>query len=134
MMKHSDQITIVDPTINTPAWRNVSPKNLNTRPRKISPNARPPNLTMSPNEATQSRGTASHPIIDRPVPGRSSGGGRPRGAAMYESLDHADFGMGGEQRLREDVVEREHTQERDHDGLVDRPTHPLGATRGGHAL
>ena len=26
MMKQSDQITIVEPTISTPAWRSASPK------------------------------------------------------------------------------------------------------------
>src|SRR3954470_20550384 len=105
MMKHSDQITIVEPTINTPAWRSASPKYLNTRPRKISPNARPPNFTMSPNEATQSRGTAIQPGtrgLPRSSSARVLGGGRaanwPTRAAMYESLDHADFGMGREQR------------------------------------
>src|SRR4051794_30224730 len=109
MMKQSDQITIVEPTINTPACRNASPKYLNTRPRKISPKARPPNLTMSPKEAIQSRGTAIQPGTSGP------------------SLDHADFGMGGEQRLGEDVVEREHAQERDHDRLIDGSTDPFGA-------
>ena len=44
------------------------------------------------------------------------------------------FGMRGEQHLREHVVERAEPQERDHDRLVDRPAHALGAAGGGHAL
>src|SRR4051794_23420719 len=92
MMKQSDQITIVEPTISTPAWRSASPKYLNTRRRKISPKTRAENLMMSPNEATQSRGTAIQPGI----------------SAGLASLDHADFGMGGQEGLGEDVVEREH--------------------------
>src|SRR5438045_634798 len=63
MMKHRLQITIVDPTIRTPACLSASLKKRNTRPRKISPNTRALNLTMSPNEATHSRGTVSQPII-----------------------------------------------------------------------
>src|SRR3954468_9244967 len=119
MMKQRLQITIVEPTISTPAWRSASPKYLNTRPRKTSPKTRPENLTMSPNEATQSRGTAIQPGIT-PAPPRS--------------LDHRDLRMGGEQRLGEDVVEREHAEERDHDRLVDRSAHAFGAARRGHAL
>src|SRR4051812_6421822 len=116
MMKQSDQITIVEPTISTPAWRSASPKYLKTRSLKISPHMRDENFTMSPKEATQSRGTASQP-----------------GITPY-SLDHADFGMGREQRLGEDVVEREDAEEGDHDGLVDRSADALGAARGGHPL
>src|SRR3954451_24428399 len=63
MMKQSDQITIVDPTIKTPACLSASLKKRKTRPRSNSPNTRPPNFTMSPNDATQSRGTVSQPII-----------------------------------------------------------------------
>src|SRR3954453_2756470 len=119
MMKQRLQITIVEPTISTPACRSASPKNLKTRPRKTSPNTRPENLTMSPNEATQSRGTAIQPGISAPPP---------------RSLDHRDLGMGGEQRLGEDVVEREHTQERDHHRLVDGSAHALGAAGRSHPL
>src|SRR4051812_29353049 len=118
MMKQSDQITIVDPTIRTPAWRSASPKYRKTRSRKISPKTRPENLTMSPNEATQSRGTAIQPGTRRP----------PR------SLDHADLWVGGEQGLGEDVVEREDAEEGDHDGLVDRSADPFRAPGRGHAL
>src|SRR3954466_3538606 len=100
-MKQSDQITTVEPTIRTPAWRSASPKNLKTRRRKISPKTRAKNFVMSPNEVSQSRGTASQP--DMPLqPAVDSG------QSTEQSLDHADFGVGGEQRLGEDVVEREH--------------------------
>src|SRR3954453_23694469 len=100
MMKHRLQMTIVEPTISTPAWRRASPKYRKTRRRKISPKTRPENLMMSPNEASQSRGTVSQPVIAAP------------------SLDHRDLGMGGEQGLREHVVEREHAQEGDDHRLV----------------
>src|SRR3954464_15564329 len=93
MMKHRPQITIVEPTISTPAWRSASPKNLNTRPRNSSPSTRRQNFVMSPNDAIQSRGIASQPAGISVSPPRS--------------LDHADFGVGGEQRLGEDVVEGE---------------------------
>src|SRR4051794_24642791 len=91
MMKQRLQMTMVEPTISTPAWRNASPKYLNTRSRKISPNTRPENLTMSPNDATQSRGTASQP-----------------GISAAASLDHRDLRVRREERLGEDVVEGEH--------------------------
>src|SRR4051812_757229 len=91
MMKHRPQITIVEPTINTPACLSASPKNLNTRPRRISPITRAQNFVMSPNDAIQSLGTASQPIT-----------------ACPRSLDHADFGVGCQEGLREHVVEREH--------------------------
>src|SRR4051812_32989118 len=118
MMKQRLQITIVEPTIRTPACLSASPKYLKTRRRKISPKTRPENLMMSPKEAIQSRGTAIQPPISPGPP----------------SLDHRDLGVGGEQRLGEDVVEREHAEERDHDSLVHGSTHTLGATGGGHAL
>src|SRR3954463_6516384 len=112
MMKQRLQMTIVEPTISTPAWRSASPKKRNTRPRKISPKTRAENLTMSPKEATQSLGTANQPGISPPLPGPATRDPRPR------SLDHRDFGMRGEQRLREHVVEGEHAQEGDDDRLV----------------
>src|SRR4051812_13840900 len=127
MMKQSDQITTVDPTISTPAWRSASPKNLKTRRRKISPNTRAKNFVMSPKEASQSRGTASQP--DMPLQS-AVGSGR----WAEQSLDHRDLRMRGQECLREDVVEREHAQERDHDGLVDRSAHPFGAAGRSHPL
>ncbi len=48
--------------IRIPAWRSASPKKRNTRSPKTSRMTRPENLTMSPNEANQSAGTASQPI------------------------------------------------------------------------
>src|SRR4051794_36791782 len=128
MMKQRLQMTIVEPTISTPAWRSASPKNLKTRPRKISPKTREENLTMSPKEATQSFGTAIQPGIRPPLLRPATCDLRPR------SLDHRDLGVRGEQRLREHVVEREHAQEGDDDRLVHGSTHPLGATRRRHAL
>src|SRR3954447_25577520 len=119
MMKQRLQMTIVEPTISTPAWRSASPKNLKTRPRKISPNTRPENLTMSPKEATQSLGTAIQPGISAPPP---------------RSLDHRDFRMRCQQGLREHVVEREHPEERDHHRLVDGSAHAFSATGRGHPL
>src|SRR3954451_19033748 len=106
MMKQSDQITIVEPTIRTPAWRSASPKYLKTRRRKISPNTRPENLTMSPKEATQSRGTAIQPGTSGLLRARVRNLGRTE-EEPASSLDHRDFGVGGEQCLGEDVVERE---------------------------
>src|SRR4051812_26632406 len=76
MMKQRLQMTIVEPTMSTPAWRSASPKNRNTRPRRISPKTCAENLTMSPKLATQSFGTASHsgtgglPGIGSRVPAR----------------------------------------------------------------
>src|SRR5437763_13506645 len=62
-MNTSPQITNVEPTIKIPAWRNASPKNLNTRRPKISRNTCAMNLTNSPKFSTQPRGTAtSSPI------------------------------------------------------------------------
>src|SRR4051812_2070131 len=117
MMKHRLQMTIVEPTIRTPAWRSASPKKRKTRPRKISPKTRAENLTMSPNEATQSLGTAIQPGISGQPPCLSPLASR--------SLDDRDLRVRREQRLREHVVEREHAQERDDDRLVDSAAHPL---------
>src|SRR5215210_5909020 len=66
MMKQRLQMTIVEPTIRTPAWRSASPKNLRTRPRKTSPKTRAENLTMSPNDAIHSRATAPHSVTALP--------------------------------------------------------------------
>src|SRR3954470_24347600 len=114
-MKASDQITIVEPRISTPAWRSASPKKRKTRSPKTSPKSRAANLAMSPSEASQSRGVIKRRFTCR-------------------SLDHRDLGVGREQRLGEDVVEGEDPEEGDHDGLVDRPPDALGAARGGHPL
>src|SRR5215212_1365832 len=50
------------------------------------------------------------------------------------SADDVDLGMGGEQRLGEDVVEGEDAHERYDHRLVDRAAHSLRPTGGGHAL
>ena len=52
-MNTRPQITSVEPTIRIPAWRSASPKNLNTRSRKISPTTRALNLTISPKLSIQ---------------------------------------------------------------------------------
>src|SRR5215210_1647999 len=120
MMKIRPQITIVEERIRTPAWRSASPKKRSTLSVKTSPTIRPQNLTISPKVEIQSRGTASQPIS-----GASSEG---------PLLDHRDLGVGGEQGLREHVIEREHAQRRDHHRLVDGSAHPFGAAGGRHAL
>src|SRR5918992_5782891 len=116
-MKARPQITSAEPRIRMPAWRSASPKKWNTRPLNTYATTRAENLAMSPNEAIQSRGTDSQV---RPISRRS--------------LDHRDLGMGGEQRLGEDIVEREDAEELDHHALVHGSAHPFGATRRGHAL
>src|SRR4051794_1916169 len=121
MMKQRLQMTIVDPTIRTPAWRSASPKKRKTRPRKISPKTRAENLTMSPNDATQSFGTAIQPgISSRTAVGGLRTARRPPALCPLasRSLDHRDLWVRRQQRLREDVVEREHPEERDDDRLV----------------
>ena len=50
------------------------------------------------------------------------------------SLDDRDLGVGGEQRLGEDVVEREDAEELDDHALIHRPPDALGAPRRGHPL
>ena len=67
-MNTMPQITSADPKIRIPAWRRASPKKWNTRALKMSPKAWPKNLTMSPSDATQSRGTVSQPVIGRTIP------------------------------------------------------------------
>ena len=75
------QITSAEPRIRIPAWRSVSPKKWKTRPLKMSPNARPLNLTMSPRLAIQSRGMSSQPPV------RSHGGAsRARGHAAHPPI------------------------------------------------
>src|SRR5918992_4426928 len=125
-MKASPQITSAEPRIRMPAWRSASPKKWNTRPLNTSATTRAENLAMSPNEAIQSLGTDSQV---RPITQRA------RGACECSlSLDHRDLGVGGEQGLGEDVVEREDAQELDHHALVHGSTHPFGASGGGHPL
>src|SRR6267378_5038973 len=109
------QITSALPKIRIPAWRRASPKNLNTRPLKMSPKASPQKRMMSPSEAIQSRGTAVQPPISRP-----------------RSSDHQYLGVGREQRLREHVVEGPDAREGDHDGLVHGAPHAGRAAGGGH--
>src|SRR5262245_39497651 len=120
-MNASPQMTRADPRIRMPAWRSASPKNRKTRRLKTSPMTRAQNFAMSPKEAIQSFGTLSQvlPMLSQ----------RTRGACERPgSLDHRDLGMGGEQRLGEDVVEGEDAEELDDDALVDGSPHPLGAS------
>src|SRR3954470_22682622 len=132
------QITSVDPRIRMPACRNASPKNLNTRPPNTSAKTRAANLAMSPKEATQSLGTASH---DLPISSSRSqmADGRWQGFVLLrsaicdlrslssvKSLDDRNLGMRGKRRLCEDVVEREDAEEGDHHALVHGPAHTLG--------
>ena len=60
-MKIRPQMTRVEERISSPAWRSASPKKRKTLRPKTSPTTRPQNLTMSPNDAIQSRGMASQP-------------------------------------------------------------------------
>src|SRR5450755_2460406 len=102
MMNTRPQITSVEETIRIPAWRSVSPKNRSTRSVSTSRTICEPNLTISPNASSHPRGVTIRFCI---------------------SLDdRRDLGMGGQQRLGECVVEREHAQERNHDRLVDSAT------------
>src|SRR3954466_14482970 len=121
MMKTSPQMTSVEESTRMPAWRSASPKNRKPRRPKTWPSTRPQNFAISPKLAIQSRGTASQPIT-RPF---SREGPLP---------DHRDLGVRGEQRLREDVVEREDAQERDDDRLVHRAADALRAAGRRHAL
>src|SRR5215210_6774486 len=110
-MKARPMITRPEPRIRMPAWRSASPKNLKTRPLKTSAVTFARKPVISPNESIKSRGTLSQVL---PI--------------SRCSLDHRDLGVGGEQRLREDVVEREDRQEGDDHGLVHGSTHPFRAT------
>ena len=102
MMNTSPQITSVEETIRMPDWRSASPKKRNTcRPHT--------SRTTLPVKSGRSR----------PWP-RTIRAASP----AVRSFDHQDLGVGGEQRLREDVVERADRQERDHDRFVDRPPTP----------
>src|SRR5215207_3646666 len=116
-MKASPQITSADPRIRIPAWRNASPKKWKTRPLKTSATTRAQNRAMSPNDEIQSFGTLSQLLPIRPF-----------------SLDHRDFGMGGQQGLGEDVVERKDAEELDHHALVHGAAHALRPSRDGHPL
>src|SRR5215212_5413197 len=120
MMKTRPQITSVEERIRIPDWRSASPKKRKTRRPKTWPTTLPQNFAISPKLAIQSRGTASQEL--------------PISASPPRSPDHRDLGMGGQQRLGEDVVEREDAEEGDHHRLVYGPPHPLGAARRVHAL
>src|SRR4051812_12278540 len=109
------------------------------------PITRPQKRAISPSEESQPRGTEIIPGIrttppPAPLPHRtncpplrvgpshsapaSAGGGfRPQ---AWESLDLRDLGMGGQQRLREHVVEGKDPEEGDDDRLVDGSAHSLG--------
>src|SRR5918994_2699392 len=138
-MKARPQITSAEPRIRMPACRSASPKKWKTRPLKTLTTTRAQNFAMSPKDAIQSFGTESHVLPTASERARacerSGSGWRARGACERSlSLDHRDLGMGGQQRLREDVVEGEDAQELDHDPLVHGPTHPLRAAGRGHPL
>ena len=55
-------MTSVEERISIPAWRSASPKKRKTFSPKTSPTTRAQNLTISPNDAIQSRGMASQPL------------------------------------------------------------------------
>src|SRR3954469_2322302 len=99
MMNASPQITIAEPRIRMPAWRSVSPKKRSTRPLSTSAITRAAKRAMSPNEAIQSFGTLSQVL---PISQRTRGACERSG-----SLDDRDLRVGCQQRLGEDVVERE---------------------------
>src|ERR1700742_485923 len=126
-MNARPQITRAEPRIRMPPWRSASPKKRKTRSVKMSATIRYANFAMSPKDAIQSFGTSSQlrPSSRSPVPPLTR---RPR------SFDHRDLGMGGQERLREHVVEGEYAQELDHHPLVYRSSHPLCATRRRHPL
>src|SRR5947209_19225735 len=114
MMKTRPQMTSVEETMRMPDWRSASPKNLSTRRRSTSPTTFEVNLTISPNDSIQPRGAARTPFM-------------PALQSFACSLDDCgDLGVGGQQRLREGVVEGEDAQEGDHDRLVDGAPQPLG--------
>ena len=72
-MKTIPQITSAEPRIRIPACRSASPKNLKTRPLRMSPDTWPPNRVMAPRLATQSLTTVSQPTCGLggiSVPGR----------------------------------------------------------------
>ena len=61
--KTSPQITSVEETISSPAWRSASPKKRSTRrPVDLAHHA-PMKAPMSPAEVSHSRGNASSPSI-----------------------------------------------------------------------
>src|SRR4051812_24915938 len=104
MMKQRLQITIVEPTIRTPACRSASPKNFKTRPRSNSPKTRPKNFVMSPKEATQSLGTAIQPGISRPPGFPATPPRRLRAKLLTDrSFNDRDLRVRCEQGLGEDV-------------------------------
>src|SRR3954449_4494465 len=84
MMKQRLQMTIVEPTISTPAWRSDSPKNLKTRPRSSSPRTRAENLTRSPNDDTQSAGSAVTGLRREPFLDLLKRPPQPRGSEAME--------------------------------------------------
>ena len=59
-MKIRPQITSVEERISRPAWRSASPKKRMTLSVKTSPTIVEQKRTISPKEASQSRGIASH--------------------------------------------------------------------------
>src|SRR5215208_8161767 len=65
-MNANPQITNADPKIRIPACRNDSPKNLITRNDQTSPTTRAQNFAISPNDETQSLGTASQLMVASP--------------------------------------------------------------------
>src|SRR5947209_11016085 len=139
MMNARLQITIVEPVTRIPACLSASPKKRSTRRPKTSRKTRPVNFTMSPHEAIHSAGTESQVMgCSSCRRMRRSGRWAPRATScrvpLRASLDDGDLGVGCEQGLGEYVVEGEHAEEADHDGLVDGAADALGAAGGGHAL
>src|SRR4051795_4387997 len=99
MMKIRPQITSVEVRIRIPAWRSASPKKRSTLSENTSPTIFEQNLTISPADVTQSRGTASQPIS-----GSSDGSARARAPVRVRGessegplLDHRDLGVGCQQ-------------------------------------
>src|SRR5690348_1393584 len=120
----SPQITSVEEPMRIPAWRSASPKNFITRNVATSRTMVPPNLMISPKASIQPLG-----VIRRSFTRAAPGLWRWVPRSARRSLDdRGDLGVGGQQRLGERVVEREHPHEGDDHRLVDGAPHPLGAS------
>src|SRR5947209_17739304 len=112
-MNTSPSTITADPVIRIPAWRSVSTMNFSTRPLKTLITICQQKREASPKEIAAANGRAKGFIV---------------------SSRRVQHRVGGQQRLREDVVDRPDPQKRDHHRLVDRASDSLGAARGGQAL
>src|SRR5205823_348183 len=138
-MNTSPSTISAEPTIRIPAWRSVSPMNRSTLPPSTLAATLRQNLEASPKALSADSGLASALIgVHLAMNGDSApplGAGWPKFVPEPgTSSRRVERRVRGQQRLRERVVDRADTNERDYHRLIYGAADALRAPGGGQAL